>query len=171
MYRRIVVPIDGSAASSTGLTHALGLAKEQQARVRVLHVVDDRVLLPVMGPYGAPPNLGDVLDTMREEGKAALEGAAALAARKGVKADTALVEGRGRAVSDVILEEVKRSRADLIVMGTHGRRGFDRLLLGSDAERVLRDSAVPVLLVRGAKGARKPAARRKRAPARRKTAK
>ena len=63
MYRRILVPIDGSAASSTGLTHALGLAKEQQARVRVLHVVDDRVLLPVMGPYGAPPNLGDLLDT------------------------------------------------------------------------------------------------------------
>lgn len=171
MYRRLLVPIDGSAASSIGLEHALGLAKDQQARLRVVHVVDERVLLPAMGPYGAPANLGNVLDTMREEGKAALERAAALAATKSVKADTALVESRGRAVSDVILEEVKRSRADLIVMGTHGRRGFDRLLLGSDAERVLRDAPVPVLLVRAGRAARKAATKRKRTPARRTTAK
>ena len=168
MYRRILVPIDGSAASTTGLEHALGLAAEQQARVRVVHVIDDRILLPVMGSYGgAAADMTGVLVTMREEGAQVLRAAAALAGKKGVTADTALVESRGRAVSDVILDEVKRARADLIVMGTHGRRGFDRLLLGSDAERVLRDATVPVLLVRGGKQARRATAKRARKAVRR----
>ena len=59
-----------------------------------------------------------------------------------------MIEGRGRAVSGVILEDARKFRADLIVMGTHGRRGLNRLLLGSDAERVLREARIPVLLVR-----------------------
>jgi nucleotide-binding universal stress UspA family protein len=58
------------------------------------------------------------------------------------------LHGRGRRVSDAILEAAKKWRADLIVMGTHGWRGLNRLLLGSDAERVLRGVSVPLLLVR-----------------------
>jgi len=80
-----------------------------------------------------------------------------------VKAETVQVESRGRAVSDVILAEARRSHADVIVMGTHGRRGLNRLLLGSDAERVLREAPVPVLLTRvgGTKrGVAKPRAKR-----------
>ena len=169
MYRRILVPVDGSAASTTGLEHALGLARNQDARVRIMHVIDERILMSAMGPYGAPANITELLGTMRTEGERTLKAAAALAARKRVSADTAFVESRGRAVSESILAEAKRSRADLIVMGTHGRRGFDRLLLGSDAERVLRDATVPVLLVRAGKAKRKTASPRK-AKAPRKTA-
>ena len=69
-----------------------------------------------------------------------------MARRSGVTAETAVVESRGRHVSDVILAETQKWRADVIVMGTHGRRGLNRLLLGSDAEGVLREAAVPVLL-------------------------
>jgi nucleotide-binding universal stress UspA family protein len=77
-----------------------------------------------------------------------LDAASKVALKQGVKADASLVESRGRPVSDVILDEARKWRADLIVMGTHGRRGVNRLLLGSDAERVLRSAPVPVLLVR-----------------------
>ena len=65
-----------------------------------------------------------------------------------MKPDSAVLEGRGRLVSEAIIDDAKRWGADLIVMGTHGRRGFNRLLMGSDAERVLLDAPVPVLLVR-----------------------
>jgi nucleotide-binding universal stress UspA family protein len=94
---------------------------------------------------------------MSTSGRDAVEEAAALASKSGVKPETAEMDGRGRLVSDVIVADAKRWRADLIVMGTHGRRGFNRLLMGSDAERVLSDAPVPVLLVRREKAKRRTA--------------
>ena len=76
-----------------------------------------------------------------------LEAAAALAASLRIDAETVQIEGRGDDVSDVILREARKRRCDLIVMGTHGRRGFSRVLLGSNAEQVLRGTSLPVLLV------------------------
>jgi nucleotide-binding universal stress UspA family protein len=66
-----------------------------------------------------------------------------------VKVDTLLLETLGRRVADVIVREAKKWRADVIVLGTHGRSGLSRVVLGSDAELVVRESPVPVLLVRG----------------------
>ena len=152
MYRRILVPVDGSATSRLGLRHALGLAKDQQARVRVLNIVDDMVIAAMADGY--PGDVTMMIESMRATGKKALDEAAGLGQKAGVNADTAQIEARGRHVSDVILGDAKTFRADLIVMGTHGRRGFNRLLLGSDAERVLREAPVPVLLVRGHQGKR-----------------
>jgi nucleotide-binding universal stress UspA family protein len=146
MYRRILVPVDGSATSKLGLRHALGLAKDQQARVRVLNVVDEMALVPMMDGY--PADMTAILESMREAGNRAVDEGSVLAKRANVKADTATVDSRGRVVSDVILEQARKFHADLIVMGTHGRRGLNRLILGSDAERVLREAPVPVLLVR-----------------------
>lgn len=158
MYRRILIPVDGSDASMQGVTHAVALARNQKARLRILNVIDDLILAPVMmEPVGA--DISYIFDTVRAEGKQVLKEAAALAARGGAQAETAQLESRGRAVSDVILADAKRSKCDLIVMGTHGRRGLNRLLLGSDAERVLRDSPVPVLLTRQ-KGSRAKARKR-----------
>lgn len=148
MYRRILVPVDGSDASMVGLAHAIGLARDQKARLRIINVVDDLVIAPLMMEPSSGADLSVILDSVRSEGKKVLEEAAALAAKEGVRAETAQLESRGRPVSNVILSEVKRSKADVIVMGTHGRRGLNRLLLGSDAERVLREAAVPVLLTR-----------------------
>jgi nucleotide-binding universal stress UspA family protein len=100
------------------------------------------------------------IESMRKAGKKALDEGAAMAEKAGVNAATAIVESRGRRVSDVILGDAKTFRADLIVMGTHGRRGLNRLILGSDAERVLHEASVPVLLIR--------AQQRKRATTRKK---
>ena len=98
-----------------------------------------------------------LIGVLNLEGRNAVKDAVALARRQGVQVDTEMAEGRGRFVSDVIVDAAKTSRADLIVMGTHGRRGFNRLLMGSDAERVLRETPVPVLFVRGEPSPNQPA--------------
>ena len=159
MYRRILVPVDGSAASLLGLKHAIGLAKDQRARLRVLNVVDVLVAAPMMMD-AAPFDMEDVVTALRADGRKVLDRAAALAARSGVQADAVQADSRAQPVSSVILSDAKRSGADVIVMGTHGRRGFNRLLLGSDAERVLREAKVPVLLVRARETARRRIAKR-----------
>jgi nucleotide-binding universal stress UspA family protein len=146
VYRRILVPVDGSASSNRGLEHALKLAKDQHARVRLLNVVDEMSVLPMM--YGYPNDINTVIDSMRDAGKQVVEDGSARAERAHVQVDTVVVEAKGRVVSDAILEQARKFRADLIVMGTHGRRGLNRMLLGSDAERVLRSTDVPVLLVK-----------------------
>lgn len=146
MYRRILVPVDGSAASDAGRAQAIGLARTEGARLRFLNVVDESL---GMGSAGiGTVDMRGLLQSMREFGEKSVEKAAALATKKGLRAEISIVPSRARHASDVILEEARKWRADLIVMGTHGRRGLNRLLLGSDAERVLRDTPVPLLLVR-----------------------
>ncbi len=148
MYRSILVPIDGSKASLIGLRHAIALAKDQQARIRMLNVIDEAVLATTLADPAGAIVVPDILDSLKAEGRKVLDKARATAEGAGTKMEAVQVASRGQPVSDIILREAKRAKADLIVMGTHGRRGFNRLLLGSDAERVLRESNVPVLLVR-----------------------
>jgi nucleotide-binding universal stress UspA family protein len=143
MYKRIFVPIDGSNASARGLKEALKLAKQDGARLRLLHVIDESVM-------AMTPEVGvvDLSGTLIDEGKKLLEKASAQAARSGAKVDTVMPETFAGRVADVILDEARKWRADVIVMGTHGRRGITHMLLGSDAEAVVRGAPVPVLLVR-----------------------
>ena len=159
MYKRILVPVDGSHTSTRGLQEAVKLAKDQRAIVKLMHVVDEWSVtqnLDVMG--GA----GDVLDMLEESGKKALKNAKTLADRHGIKAETAIYRNLSGRVADFIIREARKWRADLIVMGTHGRRGFSHVLLGSDAEAVVKQSPVPVMLVRGLVTAKpKRAAKRK----------
>lgn len=149
MYRRIFVPVDGSDTSNRGLKEAVRLARQHGARLGLLHVVDESVLVltPEVG-------VADLTDTMVESGRKLLNTARAAAERQGVKTDTVLLENLTGRVADVILKEARKWRADVIVMGTHGRRGISHMLLGSDAEGVVRSSPVPVLLVRGTTGRR-----------------
>ena len=147
MYRRILVPIDGSPTSMQGLTEAIRLAADQRARLDVLYVVDELIVVQSLDAFGVPDG-GDLVEGLRQAGKKVLADAEALMRRQRVKGATRMVASRTRRVSDVIVAEAKKCRADLIVMGTHGRRGVTRMLLGSDAEGVLRDAPVPVLLVR-----------------------
>lgn len=145
VYKRILVPVDGSSASNAGLKEALRLAKDQHAKLRLLHIVDELV---VFNTPEAGFNIQSVIESMRRSGQQLLERAAKLAASRGVKAESGLIESAGVRVADVITRQAKRWRADLIVMGTHGRRGVNRMLMGSDAELVVRNAGVPVLLVR-----------------------
>jgi nucleotide-binding universal stress UspA family protein len=149
MYQRILVPVDGSPISKLGLRHAIGLAKPLRARLRLLNVVDELSLMPAVDAYGLV-NLTEMIAALKEGGQKVLEESAKLAVESGVEADKVQVESVGHHVSDFIVKEAKQWGADLISMGTHGRRGLSKLVLGSDAERVLHEATVPVLLIRGA---------------------
>jgi len=143
MYRRILMPIDGSACSDAALAHGLQLAKEQGAEVKILNVLDTQALyLLYEGMY-----VEEIADRWRREGEAFIARAADQARGAGVGVTTELADEGGR-IPDVIVGKAKAWPADLIVMGTHGRHGFDHLLLGSAAEGVVRTTPVPVLLIR-----------------------
>lgn len=156
MFKRILVAVDGSPTSSRGLKAAIGMAKEQGAALQILHVVDERVpaLNPEVGMY-----MDDMIRLLRDGGKKTLAASEAQARKQGVRVQGVLVETMGVPVADMIARQAKKLRADLIVLGTHGRRGISRLVMGSDAEGVVRLSAVPVMLIRGTE---KSAARKKR---------
>jgi nucleotide-binding universal stress UspA family protein len=147
-YKRILVPVDGSPTSNKGMMEAIKLAKGNKsgtrARLRLLHVVEEYAAFssPEIGV-----DIGPLLDAMRRAGRKTLAGIERRARRSGVRPEAALAENFGVRVADTIVEQAKRWRADLIVMGTHGRRGIQRALVGSDAELVVRYSPVPVLLV------------------------
>mgnify|MGYP006200494701 CR=1 FL=1 len=145
-YRRILVAVDGSPTSMKGLREAIRLAKSQRARLFILHVVNEFMAYNYLESMAIGT---DVRAVLREAGRKILERAQAEARRQGVKAATVMREIVGGAAADPIVREARKLGADLIVLGTHGRRGVRRLVLGSDAEQVVRTASVPVLLVRG----------------------
>lgn len=150
-YRRILVPVDGSPTSANGLKEAIKLAREARSKLRLLHVVAE---FAALSAPDATVNIGPVLEAMKAAGRKTLERCARSARTAGVQPEIALAEDFGGRVADQIVAHARRWRADLIVMGTHGRRGVKRVLLGSDAELVVRYSPMPVLLV-PARGSRK----------------
>jgi nucleotide-binding universal stress UspA family protein len=158
MFRNIVVAIDGSPTSNRGLKVAAALAQEQKAKLHVVHVVEEP-RVPMSGEaalYLPEEFLQSVREGQREAGRKVLARAEALARKEGATVNGILTKFAGRSVAEAILSEVRTLRADLIVLGTHGRRGLSRLVTGSDAEEVLRQATVPVLLVR-APSAERPA--------------
>ena len=150
MFRQVLVAVDGSATANRGLKTAIGLASDQKASLAIVHVVDDMASASYVGDIGYVPAgyVDRLLDDLRANGRKILAKAAAAARDAGVDAKTLLVEARGGSIADAIIAQVRKVRADVIVMGTHGRRGLRRVVMGSDAEAVLRDARVPVLLVR-----------------------
>jgi nucleotide-binding universal stress UspA family protein len=148
-YRRILVPVDGSPTSMRGLKEALRLAKSGGAQVFLIHVVDE---YPAFASPEMAPAAADLIPVFRQGGKRILARSQAVATRAGVRTKVVMRETIGGAAADLIVREARKLRADLIVLGTHGRRGIRRLVLGSDAEQVVRNSPVPVLLVRASAG-------------------
>ena len=146
VYRRILVPVDGSATSKRGLREAIRIAKDQKAKLVLLHVLDERFVFaaPEAAVYSER-----LIENMKAGGRRVLERAEALVRASGLRADSVLSESLGGRADDEIVKQAKKQRADLIVLGTHGRRGIQRLALGSDAELVVRNAPVPALVVRG----------------------
>jgi nucleotide-binding universal stress UspA family protein len=93
-------------------------------------------------------SIDPVIESLKEEGRRILEKGAAHARKHGVKVQTSLIESLGRHAADTIVNEANKWHANLIVLGTHGRRGLRRAVMGSDAEEVVRNASAPVLLVR-----------------------
>lgn len=146
MYQRILVPIDGSATSNCGLDESIRLAKLTGGRIRLVHVVDTLIL-----STGLAITTGDILGMLMDAGAQILSEARARVEASGVAVDTLLPE-TGSGVCYIVIEQAKLWPADLIVIGTHGRRGVRRLFIGSDAEQIVRAAPVPVLLVRMREG-------------------
>ncbi len=145
MYNRILVPVDGSPTAERGLQEAIGLALGQNAKLLLLYVVDD---FPMLVEMASATSFQETLKNIRTYGEGLLAKAKGVATQAGVAADTLLRDVTHERIADAIVDEAMKNNCDLIVMGTHGRRGFSRLTLGSDAELVLRHTPVPVLLVR-----------------------
>ncbi len=145
MYRHILAPVDFSPLSGLGLRWANALARCGGAQLTVLYAA----------PFNPPPyftssRIEQLRDSHREEMREAGEQLRRFAASVlGEMAPRTAVEVAQALPVDAILDAVDRAGADLVVMGTHGRSGINRVMLGSVAERVLRQSRVPVLTVRG----------------------
>ena len=147
MYKRILVPIDGSSIAELGLQEAIKLAKDQRASLRIVHILDDWLMV---SPDASGMSTVPAADAQRAAGEAILNEAEKTAHRAGVDAETVLVQEIGEGAGPQIVGQAVEWRADLIVCGTHGRHGIRRLLMGSDAEYIVRHSPTPVLLLHGA---------------------
>ena len=159
MYQKILVPVDGSDPSNSGLMEAIKLAKEQGAQIRLVHVVDEHVL---DADYCIGTYAGDVIETARVAGERILLDGVSLVRQFGLEPESVALESLDGEASSLIVAEAQACCADLIVMGTHGRRGLKRLAMGSQAENVVRQTRMPVLLVHDG-SENTPAAQRARA--------
>jgi nucleotide-binding universal stress UspA family protein len=158
MYANILVPVDGSVPASLGLQEAIKLAQSLNARISLIHVVD---VYPLLTSEAVGASFDETLfDMLRRKGAEVLKQAAAAVTSAGIMVDAALVEAADVQVGECIVRQAREYHAELIVCGTHGRRGIRRLLMGSDAEYIVRHAPVPVLLVQAhhSEAAKKPAA-------------
>jgi nucleotide-binding universal stress UspA family protein len=146
MYKRILVPLDGSETSNKALVAALQLARLGGGRVRLIHAIEEMAYLSGFDQYGGYS--GDLIRIMRENGTKILDDGMAIAQSAGVEADQMLFDKFGERLGEVVSDAAKRWNADLIVVGTHGRHGIGRVLMGSGAEQIIRLAPVPVLVIR-----------------------
>jgi len=147
MYKNILCPVDGSATSNYGLREAIQLAKVHGAKLRLFHVIDTYVPIIYVDSL---PNI-NVLDILQRNAETVIETAGNQAKKAGVMADTKIAETLGGNPAEEIVKEAGEWPADIIVMGTHGLRGLNRLVMGSDAENIVRTSPVPVMLLNASK--------------------
>ncbi|MBP2249787.1 universal stress protein [Halarchaeum nitratireducens] len=138
MYDDILVPTDGSPEAEAAVEHAVDIAATYGARIHALYVVDTSA-------YATLDATETVVEDLEDEGEVAVEYVTAAAEDAGVEAQGSVTTGN---VHESITAYARANDIDLIVMGTHGRRGLDRVLVGSVTERVVRTADAPVLTVR-----------------------
>jgi nucleotide-binding universal stress UspA family protein len=148
MFKRILVAVDASETSNLALQVAIRLASEQQASLRITHVIDTTDINSMGAEY---LDQSDMLDSLTKNGQSILDKTEAAAMAAGVAVETSLVkiEAMNQRISEAIANEAEAWPADLVVVGTHGRRGLTRLFLGSVAEGAARLATKPVLLIPG----------------------
>ena len=148
MFKRILIPVDGSDTSNKALIAGLQMARETSAIVHLVHAVNEMAYLGSIDPYGTYSV--DLASMMRECGTKVLTDAMAIAQSAGIQASQAMLDKPGQRLGESVAAAAKLWGADLIVTGSHGRRGVGRVLLGSGAEQILRMAPVPVLVIRNA---------------------
>jgi len=144
LIQRVLCPIDFSAFSKRAFRHSLSLAEHYRASLVVLHVVE--MWKYPYADYAAIQggDYANLRESLHKGGKDHLQQFVNQYCHEGMHPELAICEGRA---PDSILSFIKREKVDLTVMGTHGRRGFDRLMLGSATDRVMREASCPVLAV------------------------
>jgi nucleotide-binding universal stress UspA family protein len=145
MTRRILHPSDFSSASGAAFKKAIEMAKAERAELLVTHVINP--IMPVAGEgYVSPKMYSDIAASTRAWADKELDKLVAKAKKSGVRAKGRIAEGSAH---EQIVRLAKKTRADIIVIGTHGRSGLAKLFLGSVAGRVVAAAPCPVLTVRG----------------------
>ena len=149
MYKHILVPTDGSALSDKAVEAAIKLAKLAGARITAFHAAEP---YPLQGAYAAEASgvaelQPEVFAERSEEyAKRILDAVASVAAAANVQCATAYATARS--ASQAIVEKARTEGCDLIVMASHGRRGLEGFLLGSETHKVLTHTSIPVLVYR-----------------------
>lgn len=148
MFKRILVAVDASDTGEQALQMAIGLAAESQSELRVVHAVD----VSNVNLDSEPIDHSAMTEKIKKNGRDTLSDAEMKAAAAGVKAETNLIvlETLKPRIAEAVVEDADAWPADLIVIGTHGRRGLSRLVVGSVAEGIVQGATKPVLLIRGA---------------------
>lgn len=147
MFQRIIVPVDGSDTSNRALAAAIDLAKAFGARLRLVHGIEQASHWTGYDSIGGGYAAG-MLEAARRAGDKLLADGIAQAHAAGIPAEAMLVDKMGERLGVMVANAAKLWDADLIVVGTHGRRGFGRVLMGSGAEQIIRFAPVPVLVIR-----------------------
>lgn len=146
-YKRILVPVDGSATSDKAVASAIELARRNDGHIRFLFCLDELALA------SGPEYSGHAVEAARDEARAILARARSSAERAAVPADVHLDESPGKRLGHCVADQASEWKADLVVVGTHGRKGLARVLMGSGAESIIREAPGPVLVIRGGDGA------------------
>ncbi|MBT9508046.1 universal stress protein [Rhodoferax sp.] len=144
MFKHILVPVDGSSTSQLAVEKAVGLAKAFGSRVTAIFVIDPYPFTGVGTDFAY--GQAEYLNAATAEANAAIAAAKAMIEKAGVTVDTAVIEAH--AAWRGVVQAAESAQADLIVMGSHGRSGLEKLVLGSVTQAVLSHTHLPVLVVR-----------------------
>lgn len=151
MFERILVCVDGSATSNKALATATQMAGHAggRAHLRLLHILDAPLALGGVSTFTQDlSDMQNTFDASRNSGHTLLDKAQQIVHAAGLEADTELLERYGDDLGSMVASAALRWKADLVVVGTHGRHGVGRVLLGSGSEDIVRKALVPVLVVR-----------------------
>lgn len=144
MFKHILVPVDGSAAALAAVEKAIGLVKAFGSSITIIYVIDPYPFTGVGADFAYGQD--QYLTAATAEANTAIEAASARVAAAGVQAESKVIESH--AIWRGILEAAETAGADLVVMGSHGRRGLEKLVLGSVTQSVLSHSKITTLVVR-----------------------
>jgi nucleotide-binding universal stress UspA family protein len=145
MYRRILVPLDGSKLAESVLPHAESIAKLAKSSIELVHVVEP-VELPTRGGIALSiDDLKQIESHAKRDAQSYLSGVVDRLKRAGIKAHSKLLTGKA---ADSLVDYLRDTDFDLVIMATHGRSGISRWIWGSVAERILHSSTIPVLVIR-----------------------
>ena len=148
MYKKIFVAIDDSPTSQKALTEAIHIAKTSNAALCIAHAADESMLAQHGMGLGSYIDIEATKKAIHETSLNLLEDALKQAQSAGVAAATLLLEATDKRVAELISSGAETYGADLIVVGTHGRRGVARFLVGSVAENLMRIASISLMMVR-----------------------